>query len=181
MSTIDWMREVQAVPSERKQPQLADRLKFLVGLLLLGGAVWVLLVNGTLGGVRYFITIDELMRDSQAVGQTVRLTGAVIGSTIDYNPQTLDLSFTLAHVSMDTPDLALALHQAVLDPSAPRLRVVMSNQVKPDLLLNEAQAIVTGKLLPDGTFAGDSVLLKCPSRFSEAHPGEAALAQEGVQ
>ncbi len=181
MTEMNWTKDAPAGQTSQtlRAQRASEHIKFAVGGVLLIGAVIVLLVSGTLGGMRYFITIDELLSGAQPVGQSVRVTGAVIGDSIQYNPQTLDLSFTIAHVPLDTPDLARALHEAVLDPTAPRLTVYMTNQVKPDLLRNEAQAILTGSMQPDGRFYGDSVLLKCPSRFGEPHPGEAALAAEG--
>jgi cytochrome c-type biogenesis protein CcmE len=44
----------------------------------------------------------------------------------------------------------------------------------PDLLRNEAQAIVTGKLGEDGIFYADELLLKCPTKYEEAVPEQAA-------
>ena len=41
---------------------------------------------------------------------------------------------------------------------------------KPDLLKNEAQAIVTGKLGEDGVFYADELLLKCPTKYEETLP-----------
>jgi cytochrome c-type biogenesis protein CcmE len=61
------------------------------------------------------------------------------------------------------------LHAAVNDPTQPRLKVVY-NGVKPDLLKNEAQAIMTGKLGADGVFYAQELLLKCPTKYEEALP-----------
>ncbi|HID88688.1 MAG TPA: hypothetical protein EYP52_03135 [Anaerolineae bacterium] len=68
--------------------------------------------------------------------------------------------------------MAAVLHAAVNDPNAPRLEVVY-NDVKPDLLKGEAQAIVRGQLGEDGRFYADEVLLKCPTRYEEAVPDQA--------
>lgn len=182
MAHIGWTKEsLNGQTAPKSNIKKWERLKFALGGLVLVGAVIFLLVSGTLGGLRYFITIEELLSGAQPAGQSVRITGAVIGESIVYDPQTLDLSFTVAHVPLDTPDLALALHEAVLNPDAPRLTVYMTNQVKPDLLRNEAQAILTGTLQADGRFYGETVLLKCPSRFGDEHPGEAVLEAEKVR
>jgi cytochrome c-type biogenesis protein CcmE len=85
----------------------------------------------------------------------------------------------MANVSNDTDDieaaggLAEALHNAVLDPNAARIKVVYVGP-RPDLLKNEAQAIVTGQLGEDGVFYADELLLKCPTRYEEQVPGQAA-------
>ncbi len=147
--------------------------KFLVGGVLILAAVAYLMISGTASGARYFMTIDDLLGSSKYVGQTVRISGAVIGSTIDYKSEQLTIDFTIANVPVDAPDLAAALHQAASDPKAAQLKVHIEGQVKPDLLQNEAQAIVTGKLGADGVFRASELLLKCPSRFEEADPQKA--------
>lgn len=112
-------------------------------------------------------------------GADVRISGAVIGDTIQYDPQTLTLKFTIANVPGDnnTIDaqggLAAVLHAAVLDPNRTRLQVVYQG-VKPDLLRNEAQAILTGKLGQDGVFYATDLLLKCPTKYQDAVPSQAA-------
>jgi cytochrome c-type biogenesis protein CcmE len=68
--------------------------------------------------------------------------------------------------------LARVLHDATLDPTLPRLEVVYEG-VKPDLLQNEAQAIMRGRLGADGRFVADDLLLKCPSRYDEEIPAQA--------
>ncbi len=40
----------------------------------------------------------------------------------------------------------------------------------PDLLQNEAQAIMTGKIGEDGVFYASELLLKCPTKYEEAVP-----------
>jgi cytochrome c-type biogenesis protein CcmE len=58
--------------------------------------------------------------------------------------------------------------------------VVIYNEVKPDLLQHEAQAILEGKLGEDGTFYATSLLLKCPSRFEEAGPDQSLAGEPEV-
>ena len=102
----------------------------------------------------------------------------MIGDSIQYDPQSLTLSFEVAHVPADNlaieseGGLAEVLHQAILDPSRARIKVVYVGP-KPDLLRNEAQAIVTGHMAADGTFYAEELLLKCPTRYEEAVPEQA--------
>ncbi|MCC6298677.1 MAG: cytochrome c maturation protein CcmE [Anaerolineales bacterium] len=153
--------------------------KFVIGGLLILGAVVFLIANATTGSAQYFMTVDELVaKGSDAVDKNVRVSGAVIGDTIQYDPQTLTLTFEVAHVPAEEAELkdegglAEALHQAVMDPSRSRMTVVYVG-VKPDLLRHEAQAIVTGSLGADGLFHADELLLKCPTRYEEAVPDQA--------
>ncbi len=154
--------------------------KFVIGGLLVLGAVVFLIWSSTAATSEYFLTIDELKaKDSDVTGRNLRVSGAVIGDTIQYDPQTLTLTFEVAHVPGDPAlindegGLAEALHQAVLDPTRARLKIVYVGP-KPDLLRHEAQAIVTGKLGEDGIFYADELLLKCPTKYEEAVPEQAA-------
>jgi len=60
----------------------------------------------------------------------------------------------------------------VQDPTRAKL-VVVYDGVMPDLLKNEAQAIVTGKIGADGKFYAKELLLKCPTKYEEAVPEQA--------
>ncbi len=166
MAEISW--EKPSVPSA--QLKSADRWKFLVGGVLLLGAVVYLIVSGTMSGAQFFMTVDELVNNADYVGKTVRLSGAVDGNTIAYDGENLILDFTIANIPTDTTDLALTLHTAVTDPNASRIQVHMENEVKPDLLRHEAQAILTGQFHADGVFYASELLLKCPSRYEEGVP-----------
>lgn len=149
-----------------------QRLKFIIGGALMLAAVMYLIVSGTSTGARYFITVDELVNNPQYIGQTVRISGAVIGDTIAYDSRELVIDFTIANVPEETTDLATSLHLAVGDPNSTRLAVHIENEVMPDLLQNEAQAILTGTLDSNGVFQATELLLKCPSRYQENMPAQ---------
>ncbi|HEY3473704.1 MAG TPA: cytochrome c maturation protein CcmE [Anaerolineales bacterium] len=153
--------------------------KFVIGGILILGAVVFLIWTSTAASAEYFLTIDELnAKGSGVVDKNLRVSGAVIGDSIQYDAQTLTLNFEVAHVPADNlavkteGGLAEALHQAVLDPSRARMKVVYVGP-KPDLLRNEAQAIMTGHLGTDGVFYAEELLLKCPTRYEEAVPEQA--------
>lgn len=158
---------------------MVNRAKFLIGGLLIFAAVVYLIISSTQANAQYFLTIDEMLaRQSEMQGRELRVSGAVLGDTIQYDPQTLTLTFEVAHVPGDNAELeaegglAQALYLAVNDPSRARVTVV-HNGPKPDLLRNEAQAIMTGKLGEDGIFYADELLLKCPTKYEEAVPEQA--------
>ncbi|HET6846860.1 MAG TPA: cytochrome c maturation protein CcmE [Anaerolineales bacterium] len=158
------------------------RSKFVIGGLLILASVIYLIVSSTQASAEYFLTIDELRGQGQSVvGKNLRVSGAVIGDSIRYDPQTLTLTFDVAHVPGDNKEvereggLAAVLHAAVIDPSRNRVTVKYSGP-KPDLLKNEAQAIMTGQMGTDGVFHADELLLKCPTKYEEAVPGQASKA-----
>jgi len=157
-----------------------QRNKFLIGGLLILAAVVYLIASSTQASAEYFMTVDELNAEGvSAVNKSVRLSGAVLGDTIQYDASTLTLTFEVAHVPGDNAEieaqggLAMVLYEAVNDPTRSRIKVVYEG-VMPDLLRNEAQAIMTGKLGEDGVFHAEELLLKCPTKYEEAVPEQAA-------
>jgi cytochrome c-type biogenesis protein CcmE len=153
--------------------------KFVFGGILILGAVVFLIWSSTAATQEYFLTVDELnAKGSSIVDKNLRVSGAVIGDTIQYDANSLTLTFDVAHVPGDNAvlekegGLAEALHQAVLDPSRSRMKVVYVGP-KPDLLRNEAEAIMTGHMGEDGVFYAEELLLKCPTRYEEAVPKQA--------
>lgn len=160
---------------------MSPKVKFTVGGLVILLAVVFLVFSSMQANAEYFYTVDELKaKGAGATGQNIRISGAVIGDTISYDAQTSTLRFTVAHVPGDNAEvekeggLAEVLHQAVIDTGRARLQVVYKG-VKPDLLRNEAQAIMTGHLGPDGVFYvdPDQLLLKCPTKYEQAVPQQA--------
>lgn len=158
----------------------SNRIKFVIGGLLILAAVIYLIVSSTQASAQYFLTVDELRAKGSAVaGREIRISGAVLGDTIQYDAKTLSLKFTVANVPGDNKQieaqggLAAVLHAAVIDPNRTQLKVVYQGP-KPDLLRNEAQAIMTGKLGDDGVFYASELLLKCPTKYEEAVPNQAS-------
>ncbi|MBK6644281.1 MAG: cytochrome c maturation protein CcmE [Anaerolineales bacterium] len=154
--------------------------KFFIGGAFIFAAIILLIATSTQANAEYFMTVDELNAEgAAAVNKSVRLSGAVLGDTIQYDASTLTLTFEIAHVPGDNAEieaqggLAMVLHEAVSDPSRARVKVVYEG-VMPDLLRNEAQAIMTGTLGEDGVFHAEELLLKCPTKYEEAVPEQAA-------
>ena len=153
-----------------------QRTKFIIGGMLILAAVIYLIASSTQASAEYFMTVDEVKAEgASAVGKSLRLSGAVLGDTIQYDAATLTLTFEVAQVSGDNAEieaqggLAEVLYQAVHDPSRQRVKIIYIGP-KPDLLRGEAQAIMTGKLGTDGIFYADELLLKCPTKYEQAVP-----------
>ena len=157
----------------------SNQIKFIIsgGLLII--AVIILIISATKSSAEFFLTVEELLTSPEEYqSQNIRVSGAVLGGSINFNPETGLLHFTIAHIPADDElteaegELSLVLHQAVSDPDAPRLAVVYEG-AKPDMLRDEAQAILTGKLDSEGVFIAEELLLKCPSKYEEALPEQA--------
>jgi cytochrome c-type biogenesis protein CcmE len=157
--------------------------KFLIGGLLIVAAVVYLIISSTQASAQYFLTVQELQtRKAELLGKDVRISGAVVGDSIKYDQKTMTVNFTIVNIPGDNSvidargGLAAVLKAAVEDQTQPRMNIVY-NGVKPDLLKNEAQAILTGKYNADGTFSATELLLKCPTKYEDAVPDQAQQNQ----
>ena len=150
----------------------------MIGGTLMLVAIILLVITSLKGNAQYYLTVEELVSGVTAQQENVRVSGVVLGDSIQYDPQNQTLSFTIANIPGDNKEieklggLAEVLHNAALDQETPRLDVVYHG-VKPDLLKNEAQAILTGSIGDDGVFYAEELLLKCPSRYEESLPEQA--------
>lgn len=161
-------------------PVKGSQKKFVFGGLLIIAAIVLLIFTNTKAGAQYFLTVDEIKdRQEEIIGKDIRVSGAVLGETIEYDTENLILKFDVAHVPGDNKEieaqggLGMVLHQAVNNPEANRISVIYEG-VTPDLLQNEAQAIMTGKIDKDGVFHASELLLKCPTKYEEAIPEQSS-------
>jgi cytochrome c-type biogenesis protein CcmE len=177
MTQVTWEKPV-GIDNLPQAKRAGVQWKFVLAGAILLGAIAFLIISQTTAGAQYYITVENLLTSNKYTGQTVRLSGAVIGDSIKYDSEKLIIEFSIANIPNNIENLEKALYQAANDPNAMRLPVRVENQVKPDLLKGEAQAILTGKLGADGVFHASELLLKCPSRFQEADPNK-AIAQPG--
>lgn len=155
---------------------MANKTTLVVAGLLIIAAVIYLIISSTSQTANFYMTIAELQEmGEEAIQRNLTISGAVIGDSIDYDPMQPRLTFTIVQIPADLKEieaaggLAEVLHKAAHDPDAPRVQVVYQG-IQPDLLKDEAQAIVRGYLDPDGTFHADQLLLKCPSRYAADLP-----------
>jgi cytochrome c-type biogenesis protein CcmE len=122
------------------------RLKFVIGggiiLLVLG---WLVFSNIEGASARY-LTVDELLVQEPS-DRIVRVSGIVVGETIDWDPQQLILRFEIADEGGSLP--------------------VVYEGVRPDMFRDSAQAVVEGKYSSSGVLEASTLLLKCPSKYVE--------------
>ena len=160
------------------QAPKSNRLKFLIGGGLFLVAVVFMIISATRATAEFFMTVGELIEaDDDLEGQNLRISGAVVGESIHYDVATGQLNFIIAHIPGDQNEiraaggLSFVLHQAVRDTQNPRLEILYQGP-PPDMLQDEAQAILTGTLNTEGVFIAEELLLKCPSKYEEALPNQ---------
>jgi cytochrome c-type biogenesis protein CcmE len=145
--------------------------KFVFGIGLIAVAMLGALYFGINAFGKNAVTVNELVAQKTSGAalseRQLQLSGVVVGDSITYDSSNNALEFDVVH-SRD--DLVNNL------ASAPRVRVTYKG-IKPDTLVNEAHAIVTGKIAADGKFhansnSPDALLLQCPTKYEN-------LAKEG--
>jgi cytochrome c-type biogenesis protein CcmE len=152
--------------------------KLIIGIVIIVAAVVYLIVSSTISQSQYFKTVEELQSNqTQYLGKNVRMSGVVLGDTIVYDPQTLELTFQVAQIPGDhrvieqMGGMSVVLAQAAHDPKLPKMTVHYKGP-RPDLLKDEAQAIMTGSLDASGVFQANELLLKCPSKYQSELPDQ---------
>lgn len=138
-----------AIPSDLATRRSSGNLKFIIGGLLLIGAVFFLIFQATVSTGAYYMTVSEI-NDAGAslVGERVRVSGKVVDGSEDWNAREITLRFEI------TDDTGKVLPVVFYGP-------------RPDNFQRAAEAIAEGQLLPDGSFQANDLLLKCPSRYEE--------------
>jgi cytochrome c-type biogenesis protein CcmE len=144
------VNQAQVIPMDLAERKGANKnLKFIIGGLLIIGLVIVLIVQATLSTGAYYLTVSELnAKGATMVGERVRVSGAVVADSEDWNAREVTLRF------------------AIHDETNAQLPILFYGP-RPDNFARAAEAIIEGELLADGTFKADTLLLKCPSRYEE--------------
>ncbi len=140
-----------------------NRLKFIVGGVLILAAIVFLVVNAVSGNTQLYKTVDEFYAEqSRLTGRDLRVAGMVLGDSIEFT----QVDATTSRLEFDIVD----------DSSNPgqRLHIVALNEPMPDLLQQDAQALVEGQADETGTFHANpgGLLLKCPTRYEELDPAD---------
>ena len=158
MAEASWTNKEKS--SELDKPK-SNRLKFIIGGVVLIGAIAFLVVNAMSGNTQLYKTVEEFYADkSRLVGRDLRVAGWVVGDSINYE----QIDSMNSRLEFDIVD----------DLNAPgnRLHIVVHNEPKPDLLQHEAQALVEGRADQNGVFTAipGGLMLKCPTRYEEMEP-----------
>jgi cytochrome c-type biogenesis protein CcmE len=139
--------------------------KFVIGIGLIIGAVIAVMVFTILNNNSQEVKVNDLlaqMSGGAVPDRSFKVTGIVVGDSIVYDQLTNQLEFDIVHSREE-------LHNNLA--TAGRVRVKYRG-VRPDTLVNEATAIVTGRIGPDGRFIAadspDALLLQCPTKYENA-------------
>ncbi|MCA9913091.1 MAG: cytochrome c maturation protein CcmE [Anaerolineae bacterium] len=163
LSSVSYEEAEDTLKSRKR-----DNRSWILSSFLLVGAAILLIASSTIHHTQYYVTVQQLQKESvQYIGEPIRLSGAVIGDTIRYNPRTLLMEFEIANLPHNIDNLAAAIREAISSDDIPRIKVHIEGLVMPELLQHGAQAILSGELGEDGIFYATELMLKCPTRFEE--------------
>jgi cytochrome c-type biogenesis protein CcmE len=122
------------------------RNKFIIGSVIIVAALAALAYTGFTQSKTYYHTISELSGlQGAAAHQRIRVAGNVRTGSINRLPGRVDFV-------LEEQGRALNVSYAGRDPL-------------PDTFKDNAQALVEGKLMPDGRFVAEQVQAKCASKY----------------
>ncbi|MEO8954133.1 MAG: cytochrome c maturation protein CcmE [Ktedonobacteraceae bacterium] len=140
-------------PNEEKlSPRRRKRLplSFILGGLVILGAVLYLVYANTQANAVYYMTVNELKSCTTCTTQSVRVAGVVqAGSVVrDDSKQLVNFAITAGGQSLS----------------------VIYSGIIPDIFRPGIQVVVEGHYTGQGPFQAQTLLAKCPSKFVAATP-----------
>ncbi|MHB8381435.1 MAG: cytochrome c maturation protein CcmE [Candidatus Binataceae bacterium] len=143
------------------------RLRFVIGTALVVGAIVYLITTAIRSTSEYYLTVNEVAgRQAELVGQPLRIAGRVKPGTIAWDPATLTLQFGMIPIPDPNADPAV---RPVSTAEPASYTVTCAGEPKPDMLADNRDVIVEGKLDSDGHITATQVLTSCPSKYKPAH------------
>ncbi len=126
-------------------------ISFILGGLVILGAVIYLVYANTQANAVYYMTVSELRSCTTCATQSVRVAGTVQKGTVVHDDAKQQISFIIS------------------DSNRQSLPVVYSGIV-PDIFAPGIQVVVEGHYTGQGPFQAQTLLAKCPSKFTAATP-----------
>ena len=125
--------------------------KYLIGALLILGALGYLIFGGLSQSLTYFITPSEYFQNpAKYAGKRVRLGGLVKPGTVRFNRDTLELRFVLTDGVAEVP---------------------VEHHGTPPALFKERQGVVVEGRFKGQTFVGDTLLVKHSETYQPPKEG----------
>ena len=128
----------------------------LFAVVLIAASFIYLMFLGMEEGSMYYLEVSEFLGRLDEIGQTkVRVNGEIIPGTLNYNTNTMELSFSLRDID-----------------GSGKLRVLYKG-TPPDLLDEEGVTLVAEGSYnkKTGIFEAKKLLVKCPSKYEKKEEG----------
>jgi cytochrome c-type biogenesis protein CcmE len=129
--------------------------RFLLGVLVVVGAVVYLMYTGIRETSSYYLTIEEFVPQKEAFANAgVRLAGRVQAGSVHWDPKDLQLSFVLGPFKEPAGGVA------------PVSGVPVHYQgILPDMFAEGRDVIVEGKYSAEHAFMAKTLMTSCPSKY----------------
>ena len=124
---------------------LKGKLKFIVAIIIIAGALSYLVFAGVKDTMVYYLTISELEAKTPSVyGDRVRVSGNVVpGTIVKDSDGSLKFQITDGNNSIN----------------------VSYRGIVPDIFKDDVEAVVEGKYSENRQFNADVLLAKCPTKY----------------
>jgi cytochrome c-type biogenesis protein CcmE len=125
------------------------RKRFIIGGLIIAGALFYLIYGGMQEAMVYFVTPSELKaQETKSQGKFFRVGGMVVKGSLHRNTDGLSYRFQLTDGNARVP--------------------VYFHGVPPDLFADGKGAVAEGKMGKDGVFLADTIMAKHAEDYSPA-------------
>ncbi|MBN1766326.1 MAG: cytochrome c maturation protein CcmE [Sedimentisphaerales bacterium] len=128
-------------------------VKFVIGFIVIGGALVYLVINAMQSSWAYDISVDDFVAKSSETQTHSSRVGGVVGiGTISRNLEQMQLNFKLEGQDVSLP--------------------VSYQGTVPDNFGEEKEVLVEGRLDTNGVFQADRIITKCESKYKAKARGE---------
>lgn len=139
------------------------RARFLFGAGLIIAAIVYLIVAAIQNTSEYYMTVAEVSaRHGELQGQELRVAGRVKPGTIQWDPASLTLRFSVYQIPEAAGQNDGVKQVAASEP--PAFAVICAGQPKPDMFAENRDVIVEGRL-GRGVIEARQVMTSCPSKY----------------
>ncbi len=126
---------------------MLKKKRFLLAGIVVFIAVGYLGFMGFQSSATYYYTVSELMKQGSSIyGQNVRVNGWVSPGSVEQEPSSLVLRFTLTEGERSLP--------------------VVHHGVVPDAFKVGSEVVVEGYVNSDGVLQSETIMTKCPSKYA---------------
>jgi cytochrome c-type biogenesis protein CcmE len=133
------------------------KVKFVAGISVIVLCMLYLVVSGFQKTAIYYFTVSELeARETEFVGQRIKLAGKVVPGSIRSVEGQRVIEFEIWEPSDE---------QQVSQVSLSGKRLIRYHGIVPDTFKDEADVVLEGVTGQDGMFVADTLLAKCPSKY----------------
>ncbi|PZN09102.1 MAG: cytochrome c biogenesis protein CcmE [Bacillota bacterium] len=127
---------------------MSTKKKLAIAIAVVLAGIAYLAVLGFQSAKTYYLSVDQTVAQAERLGDRfLRVNGKVSPGTIDWEAKTVTLRFVMQGEETSLP--------------------VLYRGVKPDLLRDDVDVVVEGRL-QEGVLVAERVLVKCPSKYEAA-------------